>query len=94
MSGTVLVIFVVLLFIIAIAVTIVFAKKGNKYFEENKKQGTAIIVGYNSQTTERHIAFSVKIKELENDEIYLLKGRYNVKTIKGIDFQYLKLGMK
>ena len=74
---------VIFVFVFAIAMIVTFAKKGNKYFEENKKKGTAIIKGYNSQSTERFTVFDVELQGEDSNALHNLKGGYNVKSFDG-----------
>ena len=80
--------FIVLLFVIGIIV-FVCVKKSNNYFKDNKQTGTAIIVGYGSQSTNRDVDFLVNVINSGYEKDYNLKGVYNVKKIDGsLDERY------
>ena len=85
MSGAVLAVFIIFVFVIAIAIPIIFAKKEHNYFDKNKRTGTAEIIGYDSESSASKIIFTVKgLDDQEHYEYHAnLKGIYNVKTFKG-----------
>ena len=82
-------ILVVFVFILVMKIFIYFLKKENNYFKRNKKRGTALIVGYDSESSGCDVRFSVKLLNYENINIYNLKGLYNVKKAGGtLDERY------
>ena len=83
MSSLVIILFVIIIFLIIIGVTVYIVKNGNNYFENNKVYGTAIIIGYATNSTSSNVKYMVKVLNSGDDNQYNLKGVYNVKSIDG-----------
>lgn len=85
--------FVVLLFVFlvlfTVVVTVVAVKKSNNQHNENALRATAVIVGYDSESTSGDVRFSVKVIDSGDENTYNLKGVYNVKKLEGsLDERY------
>lgn len=58
-------------------------QKENENFKKSKRNGTAIITGYASNSTSANIRFMVKVLNLDDDRTYNLQGTYNVDNFDG-----------
>lgn len=75
------ILFVAIIVLLIIIGIIVFScvKKSNNYFKDNAQTGTAVIVGYGSQSTNRDVDFLVNVIGSGYEKDYNLNGVYNVK---------------
>lgn len=85
--------FVVLLFVFlvlfTVVITVVSVKRSNEQHNKNALDGTAVIVGYGSQSTNRDVDFLVNVIDSGYKKDYNLKGVYNVKKLDGsLDERY------
>lgn len=88
--GKILFIVAIIVLLIVIGIIVIkYVKKSNDYFKENGQTGTAVIVGYGSESTSRDVDFLVNVIGSGYKKDYNLKGVYNVKKLDGsLDERY------
>lgn len=88
--GKILFIVAIIVLLIVIGIIVIkYIKKSNDYFKENGQTGTAVIVGYGSESTSRDVDFLVNVIGSGYKKDYNLKGVYNVKKLDGsLDERY------
>ena len=87
--GKILFVAIIVLLIVIGIIVIKYIKKSNDFFKENGQTGTAVIVGYDSESTSANVRFSIKVLNSDDEHSYNLKGVYNVKKIDGsLDERY------
>lgn len=87
--GKILFVAIIVLLIVIGIIVFKCVKKSNDYFKKSGQTGTAVIVGYDSESTSTNVRLSVKVLNSADEHSYNLKGIYNVKKIDGsLDERY------
>lgn len=87
--GKILFVAIIVLLIVIGIIVFKCVKKSNDYLKKSGQTGTAVIVGYDSESTSTNVRLSVKVLNSDDEHSYNLKGIYNVKKIDGsLDERY------